>query len=115
MKIRCFSVFSPCACVVIGDADGGAALRDWVEVVVLAVVHAMASTSTPINTRRRGERIGRGVYRRPTASEGGVGLLLFPRPRIQDQRRVGRLAEVERVRQWVRRVLTNRRSAVGPV
>src|SRR3954447_14325785 len=77
MKIRCFRVFSPWDCVVIGEPEVGAALCDGVEVVLLAVVHAMASTSTPATTRRRGERIGRGVYRPPPAQKEGYGSFCF--------------------------------------
>src|SRR3954451_14737776 len=73
MKIRCSSVFKPCVCVVIGEP--GDSLE--VVVVVVAVVHAMASTSTPATTRRRGERIGRGVYRRPPAQKEGYGSFCF--------------------------------------
>src|SRR4051794_7142189 len=97
MKIRWVSVLSPCARVVSGDPEATLGVCDCVDVALLAAVHAMASTRTTASTRRRGERIGRGVYRRPRALEGGVGLLLFPWPRIQDQRPVRLLVEVERI------------------
>src|SRR5690349_24668233 len=97
MKIRCWSVLRPCAWTGEGEVEVETERFVCVDVVVVAAVHAIASTSAPASISRRGDRIGRGVYRRAPSSEGGVWRVLLPRPRIEDQRRIGGLVEVERV------------------
>ena len=94
---------------------GSAAVEVCVEVVVvsLPVVQAAATTATvrASRTRRRMRMAAESIR---AGSEQRVGLVLFPRPRVEDQGWPRFLGEVEGVREIARERLPDGRPRVGP-